>query len=368
MPRIELTAAVYSVRVANQLKRELSLNVVREIFWTDSQVSLGYIKNETKKFKIFVSKKDQWKYIPTNQNPADLASRGIEADSADKAHFWNYGPDFPWTDESKWNKYDIDCHMQEHNAEVKSMKVNDATIQSSILESLEGIGSWTKLRRVVTLIILFKNKWLKSMKRNPEDTDAGIKFNVDLLNQAENIILKLHQKQCFLEEISALSKTVESKSFANKSSSIYSLDPLLNDNRLLCVRGRLKRSPLNELCIHPALLPKEGYVIQLTIQWCHDETQHSGKGITLSKLRSKGYWVINGNSAVRRLISKSVICKKLRGNTCQQKMSDLPLERLTETPPFTYVGLDLFGPFIVKEGRKELKRYGVNFCPAEQFT
>ena len=87
MPRIELTAAVYSVRVANQLKRELSLNVVREIFWTDSQVSLGYIKNETKKFKIFVSKKDQWKYIPTNQNPADLASRGIEADSADKAHF-----------------------------------------------------------------------------------------------------------------------------------------------------------------------------------------------------------------------------------------------------------------------------------------
>ena len=368
MPRIELTAAVYSVRVGNQLKRELSLNVVREIFWTDSQVSLGYIKNETKKFKIFVSKKDQWKYIPTNQNPADLASRGIEADSADKVHFWNYGPDFPWTDESKWNKYDIDFHMQENDTEVKSMKVKDATIQSSILESLEGIGSWTKLRRVVTLIILFKNKWLKSMKRNPEDTDAGIKFNVDLLNQAENIILKLHQKQCFLEEISALSKTVESKSFANKSSSIYSLDPLLNDNRLLCVRGRLKRSPLNELCIHPALLPKEGYVTQVTIQCCHDETQHSGKGITLSKLRSKGYWVINGNSPVRRLISKSVICKKLRGNRCQQKMGDLPLERLTETPPFTYVGLDLFGLFIVKEGRKELKRYGVNFCPAEQFT
>ena len=165
MPRIELTAAVYSVRAANQLKRELSLNVVREIFWTDSQVSLGYIKNETKKFKIFVSKKDQWKYIPTNQNPADLASRGIEADSADKVHFWNYGPDFLWTDESKWNKYDIDCHMQENDTEVKSMKVNDATIQSSILESLEGIGSWTRLRRVVTLIILFKNKWLKSMKK-----------------------------------------------------------------------------------------------------------------------------------------------------------------------------------------------------------
>ena len=49
-------------------------------------------------------------------------------------------------------------------------------------------------------------------------------------------------------------------------------------------------------------------------------------------------------------------------------MSDPPVQRLTVKPPFTYVGLDLFGPFIVKEGRKELKRYGVNFCPAEQFT
>ena len=93
MPTMELTAAVLSVIVANQLKRELSLNVYREIFWTYSQVALGYIKNETK-FKIFVAnrvqfiqdntKKDQWKYILTKQNIADLPSRGIEADSADK--------------------------------------------------------------------------------------------------------------------------------------------------------------------------------------------------------------------------------------------------------------------------------------------
>ena len=117
MPRMVLTTAALSVRVANQLKRELFLTVDREIFWTDSQVALRYIKNETKKFKFFVAnrvqfiqentKKDQWKYIPTKHNPADLASRGIEADSADKVHVWNYGPDFLWTDESKWNKYDI---------------------------------------------------------------------------------------------------------------------------------------------------------------------------------------------------------------------------------------------------------------------
>ena len=138
MPRMELTTAALSVRVANQLKRELFLTVDREIFWTDSQVALRYIKNETKKFKFFVAnrvqfiqentKKDQWKYIPTKHSPADLASRGIEADSADKVHVWNYGPDFLWTDESKWNKYYIYCNIQEENTRVKSMKLNIAAI------------------------------------------------------------------------------------------------------------------------------------------------------------------------------------------------------------------------------------------------
>ena len=41
MPKMELTAAVLSVRVVNQLKRELHLNVDREIFSTDSQAALG---------------------------------------------------------------------------------------------------------------------------------------------------------------------------------------------------------------------------------------------------------------------------------------------------------------------------------------
>ena len=84
---------------------------------------------------------------------------------------------------------DIDCNIQEDNTEVKSVKVKIAVIQSSILESLEGIGSWTKLRRVVVCITLFKNKFLESIKVKP---DTGIEFNFDLLNEAENIILKLY--------------------------------------------------------------------------------------------------------------------------------------------------------------------------------
>ncbi|XP_070541656.1 uncharacterized protein [Ptychodera flava] len=42
-------------------------------------------------------------------------------------------------------------------------------------------------------------------------------------------------------------------------------------------------------------------------------------------------------------------------------MADLPKDRLEPSPPFTYCGMDCFGPFIVKERRSEVKRYGIIF-------
>ena len=42
-------------------------------------------------------------------------------------------------------------------------------------------------------------------------------------------------------------------------------------------------------------------------------------------------------------------------------MADLPDDRTLDGPPFTNCGVDVFGPFLIKEGRKELKRYGALF-------
>ena len=61
------------------------------------------------------------------------------------------------------------------------------------------------------------------------------------------------------------------------------------------------------------------------------------------------------------MIGKCVTCRHLRGSICQQEMADLPRERLFQEPPFTYCGIDMFGPILVKEGRKEMKRYGCRF-------
>ena len=42
-------------------------------------------------------------------------------------------------------------------------------------------------------------------------------------------------------------------------------------------------------------------------------------------------------------------------------MTDLPAGRTSTEPPVTYVGLNIFGPFLVKHYRKEIKRYGIIF-------
>lgn len=44
-----------------------------------------------------------------------------------------------------------------------------------------------------------------------------------------------------------------------------------------------------------------------------------------------------------------------------QRMANLPQDRVIPAPPFTNVGVDLFGPFLVKQGRSEVKRYGCLF-------
>ena len=55
------------------------------------------------------------------------------------------------------------------------------------------------------------------------------------------------------------------------------------------------------------------------------------------------------------------MCRLNKPTPETQKMADLPQNQVTPTLPFTYVGVYYFGPFIMKEGRKEHKRYGVLF-------
>ncbi|KAL7834746.1 hypothetical protein SRHO_G00289930 [Serrasalmus rhombeus] len=76
----------------------------------------------------------------------------------------------------------------------------------------------------------------------------------------------------------------------------------------------------------------------------------------------------NSNSACRKVISECTECRRFQGNMGQQKMADLPEERVVpDLPAFANVGVDYFGPVEVKKGQGRVKRYGVLFtCVASR--
>ena len=88
IPRLELTAATLSINKFKLLTSELQFGITKDVFWTDSQVVLSYIKNQTRRFKTFVANRiqtikdqsdvTQWQYVPSKSNPADYGSRGLD--------------------------------------------------------------------------------------------------------------------------------------------------------------------------------------------------------------------------------------------------------------------------------------------------
>ena len=89
--------------------------------------------------------------------------------------------------------------------------------------------------------------------------------------------------------------------------------------------------------------------------------------LTLNEFRQCGFQIVSASSVIKSLIHRCVVCCKLRGKLGEQKMSDIPKERIFNDPTFTHCGLVFFGPFTIKERRSELKRYGALFtCMASR--
>lgn len=118
---------------------------------------------------------------------------------------------------------------------------------------------------------------------------------------------------------------------------------------------------------HPLIRPASHHVTTLLVQHYHDKAAHQGRHITDGALRTAGVWIVGGRRLTSSIIFKCVICKEMRGKREVQKMSDLSADRLATDPPFTHVGLGVFGPWSVtirltRGGAAESKRWAVIFA------
>lgn len=174
------------------------------------------------------------------------------------------------------------------------------------------------------------------------------------------------QREAFKEELIKLKNqikdTVDSRSMIQETKEngpLSRLDSFLDQRNLVTIGRRIKQPSISKKIKHPVILPGQGHISRLIAWQYHEKSLHQGKGITLNEIHSSGFRIIGCGTVISRLIHKCI--RTLRAKFQEQKTADLPADRLTPAPPFTYCIVDYFRSWYVKEGRKDLKTYGVLF-------
>ena len=133
--------------------------------------------------------------------------------------------------------------------------------------------------------------------------------------------------------------------------SIMDMSPFADPVDLLIKGGgRLSNSDLSFGRKHPTIIP-DTLLGDALIGYLHASIQHQGRKITAATIREQGYCVVGSKKRIQRIITACVPCRMLRAPPMQQKMADLPAERLFRTPPFYKCGIDVFGHFNIKHGK-----------------
>lgn len=194
-------------------------------------------------------------------------------------------------------------------------------------------------------------------KLNLEDI-SPTKLHKDM----EMIVIKSAQYEVYRQDIERLQ---DHKSVV-KGSPLRNLDPYLDDEGLLRVGGRILTGDLLAGSNGPIIIPKKSHVASLLVKYYHQKCRHQGRHITEGGVRSAGYWIMGAKRLVSSVLNSCITCRKLRRKPEIQKMGNLPDFRCKPSPPFTYVGVDTFGPWEVsarktRGGVANSKRWAILF-------
>ncbi|XP_064469540.1 uncharacterized protein LOC135384259 [Ornithodoros turicata] len=379
IPRLELCAAVLAVDIAELVVSEIDAHIDDIKFYTDSKVVLGYIFNQSRRFYVYVSnrvnrirrstKPEQWHYVPTGQNPADHATRPVAADAL-AGTTWLTGPKFlrECTDAQR-ERTAFPLFEPDQDKEIRPQVSVSATRvgnQQLGAHRFERFSTWTSLLRAVACLVHIARSF-----HNPLADCHGWHYcskprSADELNEAKKVILRCVQHEEFPEAVTCPRADAAQQSRISSSNPLCELDPFVDNQGLLRVGGRLRNSDLDEAEKHPVIVPGRHHVGLLLIRHYHGKVKHQGRHFTEGAIRAAGFWIIGGKRCIGAMIHHCITCRKLRRKLEHQKMADLPEDRLSADPPFTCVGLDVFGPWMVasrrtRGGLAHNKRWAVLF-------
>ena len=348
IPRLELQAALIGARLAQTVRDEQRWQPNKTVYWSDSETTLKWIKNDNLKLKPYVAHRvteileltnqEDWCWVPTAENVADDATR-LNHENKNGNDRWFVGPDFLYQSEESWPKKTI----KEESIEA----VMHIDIKETSLPDISRFSNYERLVRATAYVFLFIEACRGRRK--------GLR--VRHLRRAEDEWVRQAQRESFRAEIDQLRKN----DVISRDSKLWKLDPQLDADGIMRLGGRIGAAEIEEERKRPVILDGRHPYTRLLVIREHEKAGHANNERVVNDLRQR-YWVTRIRPAVRQASRECIRCRVRRAKPAVPPHGDLPSARLKPyTRPFTYVGVDYFGPLVVTVGRRHEKRWGALF-------
>ena len=346
LPRLELLSSLLCARMAEYVRSALGILRTKITCYTDSTVSLWWIKGDPLRFKTFVANRvseiqslippSQWQHCPGRYNPADVASRGMRGSELASCSLWLNGPTWLSIYESFPHADSVSPRPPLH------VSLETKTITCLATESLPYFCDFTrysllsKVINIVARVLRFTNNSKPhSVKRNgPLSSEERLDAQIQLW--------RIVQYEAYSQEIEQIHKGRP----LQKATTLGNLYPFLDENGLLRVQGRVQFSELSYDAKHPIILPPS-HVTLLLVRFQHGFLKHAGLNTLLSSLRSQ-FHIIGARKLAKTVIKYCVPCQRQDSRPCNQVAAPLPADRVRQAPPFSVCGLDHAGPLFCK--------------------
>lgn len=339
IPRLELCGAGLLTKLIKRCTNALSLPEFKTHAWTDSMITLAWIMGCPSRWTTFVANRvshiqqalpsNNWRHVPTKQNPADVASRGALVHDLATSELWWKGPEF-LLNESQWpiNRIQLnEEEIPERRRAVTALLITE--IQPN--DVLNRFSSYTRLLRFTVYAMRWRNR-----SRN---RIAPIKSS-ELFAALQKWVV-IVQSEAFAQDINEIRH-----SNSPRSTVLMQLCPFIDQAGVLRMNGRVGNADMLEQKT-AIILPANHHFTTLLIRHTHEELLHGGVQITMQKLRER-FWIVQGRNRVKQLIFKCVQCFRYKKRLMKQKMADLPSYRIEQNRPFAHVGCDFAGFFEIK--------------------
>lgn len=346
VPRLELCGALQLAQLISVVADDLSVSPDAVFGWCDSSTVLGWMNKDPGQLCTFVANRimkisnllspTKWRYVATNENPADILSRGVMPAALGEQSLWWKGPDWLMMDPTQWpRRPDINRERELPELRASVMKVSVAT------EEMGGrVSSFERLIRITAWI----KRFINNCKGKQEPHSCSTLSSTELI-AAKLTLLKHSQRAFYQQELSRL----QNKRILPDNHPLASLSPFLDEDGVMRVGGRLQQSNLPVETTHPIILNSRSRIVQLMVEQTHRTLLHSGTSTMMSTL-SQTFHIPRMRRLVRKITSQCIPCRKANARTAHQYMGQLPEVRTRPSQPFTITGIDFAGPVYIKRG------------------